>query len=109
MPTLAIARLHDVRMGPEITTYIAKIDATLPAFGGRFLIHGGRYDRIEGDWTGDLVILEFPDRAKADTWYGSDAYRDILPLRTENARCDVIMIDTVAPDYRATDLLTKTA
>lgn len=108
MPTLAIARLHDVRMGPEIAAYLDGIDATLPAYGGRFLVHGGRYHRIEGDWTGDLVIMEFPDRANADAWYGSEPYRDILHLRTENARCDVIMVDTVPEDYRAADFLKPT-
>lgn len=105
MPTLAIARLRDVRMGSEITTYIAKVDATLPAYGGRFLVHGGRYDRIEGDWTGDLVIVEFPDRESADAWYASAPYREILPLRTGNAVCDVIMVDTVPDGYRAASFL----
>ena len=109
MPTLAIARLHEIRMGPEIATYLARIDATLPAYGGRFLVHGGRYDRIEGDWTGDLVIIEFPDRGNAEAWYDSQAYREILKLRTENARCDVVMVDTVADDYHAAGFLTPPA
>ena len=106
MTTLAIARLEDVRMGPEIVTYLKKIDATLPPFGGRFQVHGGSYERVEGEWTGDLVVVSFPDRAAALAWYASAAYQEILPLRTRNARCDVILVDTVEEDYRAADFVT---
>ena len=105
MTTLAIARLEDVRMGPEIATYLARIDETLTPFGGRFQVHGGTYERVEGNWTGDLVVVSFPDRKAALAWYASPAYQEILPLRTENARCDVILVDTVPDDYRAADFL----
>jgi uncharacterized protein (DUF1330 family) len=105
MPTFAIARLENVRMGPEIVQYLERIDATLAPFGGRFRVHGGPYEVVEGSWSGDVVVLEFPDRRAARSWYESPAYRDILPLRTEHASSDVIFIDTVAEDHRATDIL----
>lgn len=40
MPAYAVARLHDVAMGPEIVAYLQKIDATLAPFDGRLIIHG---------------------------------------------------------------------
>ncbi|MGA0595936.1 DUF1330 domain-containing protein [Enterovirga sp. CN4-39] len=105
MSTFAIARLQDVEVGPDIVHYLERIDATLAPFGGRFRVHGDPYDVIEGSWAGDVVIIEFPDRAAARNWYGSAAYQAILPLRTENAACDVILIDTVDEGHRATDIL----
>lgn len=105
MTTFAIGHLHDVGMGPDIVDYLERIDATLRPFEGRFLLHGGTPTVLEGSWTGDLVIIGFPDRARAEAWYGSPAYRAILPLRTRNARSTVMLMDTVSDDHRATDIL----
>ena len=58
-----------------------------------------------GDWSGGVVIIVFPDRAHARAWYASPAYRAILPLRTANSTAEVILIDGVDPDHRATDIL----
>jgi uncharacterized protein (DUF1330 family) len=105
MPAYAVARLHDVSMGPQIVEYLRMIDATLAPFGGRFLIHGGPVERIEGAWSGDLIVIEFPDKDCARAWYASPAYRRILPLRTENSKGDVIFIEGVPHDHRAIDVL----
>jgi len=65
MSTFAVARLHRVNMGAEIVEYLERIDETLEPFGGRFLVHGGRLEVLEGKWPGDLIIIEFPDRETA--------------------------------------------
>lgn len=109
MTAYAVARLTDVAMGPEIVAYLEKIDETLTPFGGRFLIHGGPVERLEGAWSGDLIMIAFPDKDSTRAWYDSPAYRQILPLRTRNARGDVILIDGVSPDHRATDILADIA
>lgn len=105
MSAYAVARLTDVTMGPEIVAYLERIDATLAPFGGRYLIHGGPIERLEGAWSGDLIMIGFPDMESARAWYASPAYRAILPLRAENSKGDVILIDGVPPDHRATDIL----
>jgi uncharacterized protein (DUF1330 family) len=105
MSTLAVARLRNVNMGSSIVQYLEQIDETLQPFGGRFLVHGGKYEKLEGDWSGDLIIIEFADREKARDWYNSPAYQAILPLRTRNSEGDVILIDTVEADHHATDVL----
>ena len=71
MPTLAVAHLRNVTMGPAIVEYLQRIDGTLAPFGGRFLVHGARPEQVEGTWTGDLVIVRFPDRESARAWYAS--------------------------------------
>jgi len=106
-PTFAVAHLRDVAMGPGIAAYIESIDATLRPFGGRFRVHGGEPEVLEGDWSGDLVVIEFPDRRSARAWYASPAYRAILPLRRENAAGEVILIDAVPPGHRSVDVLAR--
>lgn len=105
MTTYAIAKLAHVVMGAAIAEYLHRIDATLEPFGGRFRVHGAQPQVLEGTWTGDLIVIEFPDRQAAQAWYASPAYQAILALRTEHSQGDVILIDGVSADHRAADLL----
>ena len=105
MQCYAIAHLRAVEMGPAIVAYLEAIDATLAPFGGRFLVHGGAKQELEGAWSGDVVVIAFPDRAAALAWYGSSAYQAILPLRTRHSQGDVVLVDGVGRDHKATDVL----
>ncbi|MCV0396029.1 MAG: DUF1330 domain-containing protein [Rhizobiaceae bacterium] len=97
---------QDVVMGDDIVAYLQGIDATLEPFGGRFLVHGGGDMKVlEGELPGDLIVIAFPDRAAAEGWYASAAYRDILPLRTRNSKGVAVLIDGVDADHKATDVL----
>ena len=105
MASYAVALLTDVEMGPPIVEYLERIDATLAPYGGHFMVHGGVPQVLEGQSTGTLVVREFPDRSRATNWYASDAYQQILPLRTENSVSNAFLIDGVDRDHRATDVL----
>lgn len=105
MTAYAIAQLHDVTMGPEIVEYLERIEATLAPYGGRYLVHGPRPDVVEGTWHGDLIIIGFPDIEQARGWYTSDAYRQIMRLRTENAKGNIMLVEGVPEGHRATDIL----
>ena len=105
MSTYAIAKLRNVVMGEAIAEYLHRIDATLGPFGGKFRVHGGQAELLEGDWTGDLIIIEFADRRAARDWYASPDYQAILPLRTRHSEGDVIFIDGVPEDHRAHEVL----
>jgi uncharacterized protein (DUF1330 family) len=103
MTAYAVAHMRQVTMGPAIVEYLERIDATLAPFGGRFVVHGGDFELLEGSWPGNLIVIEFPDRARA--WYDSEAYQAIVALRTDNSESDVIMIDGVGREHKATDVL----
>ena len=105
MTCYAIGHLRNVGMGPDIVAYLEAIDATLEPFGGRFVIHGGDKEHLEGAWEGDLIVIGFPDREAARAWYASPAYQAILPLRSRNSQGDVILINGVGKGHRATNIL----
>lgn len=105
----AVAHLSEVNLGADIVTYLERIDATLAPYGGRFLIHGGTATVVEGPWSGNLIVIEFPTPEDAAAWYASDAYQEILPLRRNNARGWAILVDGVPDDHVATDVLSGTA
>jgi uncharacterized protein (DUF1330 family) len=105
MAAYALAHLRSVTMGPPIVEYLEKIDATLAPFSGRFIVHGGPIEILEGGWIGHLIMIEFPNRASAHDWYQSPAYQAIVRLRREHSEGDVIIVDGVPAGHRATDIL----
>jgi uncharacterized protein (DUF1330 family) len=105
MTAYGIGHLRNVVMGPAIVEYLERIDATLEPFGGRFIIHGAVPEVLEGDWTGDLIVIAFADLERARAWYRSEAYRQLIPLRADNSDGEIILVDGVDADHRATDIL----
>ncbi len=95
----AIAHLRTPQINDDVLDYIERIQATLDAFGGRFLVHGGEVDVKEGPWPGTIVVIEFPTHEDAQAWYASDAYQAILPLRTAHITGETIIADGVDADY----------
>jgi uncharacterized protein (DUF1330 family) len=105
MTTYAIAHMRSVTPGPAIVEYLERIDATLAPFEGRFVVHGDTPTVLEGDFPGHVIVIAFPSREQAQGWYDSPAYREILPLRLENSEGPAVLVDGVAPEHKATDVL----
>ncbi len=76
MTAYAVAHLWDVVRGDAIAEYLERIDATLAPFGGRFIVHGGAVELLEGQWPGSLVVIGFPTHEAARSW---DTYRNTGP------------------------------
>ena len=64
-------------------------------YGGRYRARGGTLDLIETDlWTPTrIVIIEFPDRESARAFVDSPEYAPVMPLRRDNARCTLFIVD----------------
>ncbi len=105
MSAYVIAIINETSLSDDIRAYLDQIDATLRPFAGRFVIHGGPYLRLEGEFEGDLVMIEFPDLELASHWYDSSAYQAIKPLRTANSSGTVFLAKGVPSDHHATDIL----
>lgn len=105
MTAYAVGLLRDVQVCSDIVTYLERIDGTLRPYDGAFIIHGGRMERLEGRFAGDLIVIAFPDLERARAWYRSEAYQAILPLRTRHAQGEVFLIEGVPPTHVATEVL----
>jgi uncharacterized protein (DUF1330 family) len=64
-------------------------------YGGTYLARGGELDVRETDlWTPSrIVIVEFPDMDSARAFVDSDEYRPVKPMRRENAKCTLLIVD----------------
>jgi uncharacterized protein (DUF1330 family) len=76
--------------------YRKDVMPTIQAFGGKFLVRGGKMTKLEGDWPySRVVVIEFPSREAAEGWYHSPAYQKLLPLRLKASRGNFIIVDGV--------------
>jgi uncharacterized protein (DUF1330 family) len=67
--------------------YKRGVPATLEKYDGRFVVRGGRYETLEGEWQPQrIVVLEFPSFERARQWHASPEYQAILPIRQRHAR-----------------------
>ena len=87
---------ENLRDHEQFEAYRKVVMATLTPFEGKFLVRGGPATVIEGVWPFErTVVLEFPSRDKAEGWYTSKAYQDILPLRLSSMTCNAVIVDAV--------------
>ncbi|MFE0500041.1 DUF1330 domain-containing protein [Lysobacter soli] len=105
MSAYAVAVIRETRFGDEIKEYLRRIDDTLAPYSGRYRIHGGPYQSVEGQWSSDLVVIEFPSIEHARSWYESPEYQAIRPLRTDHTDGDVVLVQGVKDGHRGRDLL----
>ena len=63
--------------------YMAEAPAAVQAFGGEYLVRGGRHETLEGDWKPHRVaMLRFPSYEQAKAFYDSELYRAAREKRT---------------------------
>ena len=92
--------VHDIT-GYE--DYRRRVSATLPAFGGRFLVRGGNTETLEGDWRPQrLVIIEFPNMERARAWWSSPEYEAARAIRQRTAHTRMIVAAGVEEAERPT-------
>lgn len=80
-------------------SYLERVEATVAPFGGKWLAQGAPDVVVEGAWPGSVVLMEFPDRTAAESWYNSAAYQEIKPLRVGSSIADLVLIDSVPEGF----------
>jgi uncharacterized protein (DUF1330 family) len=96
MPGYVVANV-DVHNPEAYAGYSSQVDATLEDFQGRFIVRGTDKDVREGEWLDRVVVIEFPSVDQARSWYESEAYQRILPVRQQNSSGRVVIIEGYKP------------
>ena len=69
---------------------------SLAAYGGRFVVRGGKSEVLEGPWQpGRIVVLEFDSAERARAWWDSEEYREARSLRQRVADTNMILVEGV--------------
>ena len=79
----------------EYEKYKALAKPIAEKYGGVYRVRGGDMDALETDlWTPTrMVIIEFPDMQAARAFTDSAEYAPVKPLRRDNARCSMVILD----------------
>ena len=84
----------DVKDPVRYEDYKKLVPPSLEAFGGRFIVRGGRTETLEGDWAPKrFVIVEFPDVERARAWWASDGYAPAKALRQATSSTQMILAE----------------
>jgi uncharacterized protein (DUF1330 family) len=79
-----------------IKTYRLLAQESIAKYGGRYLARGGKVEPVEGGWTPKaIVIVEFPDMARAKAWYQSADYAEALKVRADALMRKLILVEGV--------------
>jgi uncharacterized protein (DUF1330 family) len=62
-------------------------------FGAKFLVRGGRFERMEGDSRARNVVIEFPSYEAAFACFNSPEYQAARKLRENVSSLDLIVIE----------------
>ena len=95
MPAYVIAMV-EIKDPVRYETYRQMVTPTIAAFGGRFLVRGGRTDVLEGEWTPRrVVVLEFPSVERAKEWWSSEEYAQARAIRQATSEGTLIVVEGV--------------
>lgn len=84
----------DVHDSDGFAVYREMVPPTLEAYGGRYLVRGGEFVCLEGQWDPKrLVIIEFDDVDKAKAWWNSTQYAPAKQLREKTAESKLIIVE----------------
>ena len=93
MPAYLICDI-DVHDPEAYREYVARVPGTLEPFGGRFIVRGGEYESLEGDWRPRrLVVIEFPSVDHAKRWYTSPDYVAAMQIRRSAADGSIVLAE----------------
>ena len=74
--------------------YIVEIPAFIAKHSGRYIVQGAQPTAIEGDWKPErMVIIEFPERRKAEAFLGDPEIQDLFELRHETTTSRLVLGD----------------
>ena len=76
--------------------YAKAVPETIAKYGGKFLVRGGRAEKLEGDCNPKrVVVLKFETYERAREWWASDEYEAPKTLRQSASVADMILVEGI--------------
>jgi uncharacterized protein (DUF1330 family) len=86
----------DVHDRAGMRDYLERVPGTLAKYGGRYIVRGGKFEVVEGNWQPTrVVMLEFPTMEQAKSWYDCEEYKDMKAALHKSARTDIVLVEGV--------------
>ncbi len=86
-------QIHDIG---EYMEYMGRIGPLLEAAGARYLVRGGPFTVLEGDYHPHrLVMVEFPSLDAAEAFHSSEEYEALRELRDRCSDTSLVAVSGV--------------
>jgi uncharacterized protein (DUF1330 family) len=90
-----VREIHDQ---DAMDSYVAQVTESVAAFGGEYVVVGGPWQIVEGNWRPAYpVMIEFPSLERANEWYSSELYAPLRALRHAASTSDAVFLEGSAP------------
>jgi len=86
----------DVTYPAQFEEYKKLAPAAIAMYGGRYLIRGGAYEAIEGNWKPQrITVVEFESMEKAKAFYNSPEYQAAIKARLGAANMKMLLVQGI--------------
>ena len=84
----------DLQDAAAYEEYKSRVPALIRKHGGEYVVRGGKFTIVEGDWKPSrLVLLRFPDMASAQSFFDDQEYLPLKVLRQRVSKSDIIAVE----------------
>ena len=95
MPAYLILNI-EVTNPARYAEYVKTAGDTVTKYGGRYLVRGGRAERLEGSVEPKrVVVLAFDSADRARAWWASAEYAGPKAMRQSAAKTETILVEGV--------------
>ena len=86
----------DVTNPAQFEEYKKLAPAAIAKYGGRYLIRGGAYETLEGNWNPQrITVVEFDSMEKGKAFYNSPEYQAAVKARAGAANMRMLLVQGV--------------
>jgi uncharacterized protein (DUF1330 family) len=86
----------DVHDAAAFDGYRKAVPALIAKHGGEYLVGGGEFEVIEGNWKPHrLVMFRFPDRAAIRAFFADPDYAELAALRKRTCSSNIVAVDGI--------------
>jgi uncharacterized protein (DUF1330 family) len=87
----------DVKDAGVFEEYRAKVAALVQKHGGEYLVRGGTFIVLEGEWKPKrLVLLRFPSLAAVQDLLNDPEYQPLMALRQRASETEMVTVEGVS-------------
>ncbi|MEE1878471.1 DUF1330 domain-containing protein [Altererythrobacter litoralis] len=84
---------YDITDEEGYAPYPTAVAPTLVPYDGELIVADFASERFEGEPRKVTVIVKFPSKGAARSWYASPEYQRVLPLRRDHSEGEAVIVN----------------
>jgi uncharacterized protein (DUF1330 family) len=94
MAAYVISEVSEVVDPVTMEVYRKLAEKTIKQYGGHYLVRGGAWESLEGEWALErTIVVEFPSWDQAKAWYHSPEYVKVRELSRVALKRKMLMVE----------------